>query len=171
MWVRLSCHVWFFRLSSFNCKVPVSATSSCHFRPTFYSGAALLFGRKLAMQSGGDVTHSSCHGKVSSGRGDQSGPGFYGSNIPALCIEDTGPPLEKKLAGGTLVVNERKLRTPSPLFEGNCDDDSEAESFRDGRSEEVDRDTRGRAFVWCRDFLSGSWKTLSEADFHISIVR
>ncbi|KAM6936919.1 choline/ethanolamine kinase [Xenentodon cancila] len=67
-------------------------------------------------------------------------------------------------------VNKRKIRTPSPLLEANYDDDSEAESFRDGRSEEVDRDTRSRAFAWCRDFLSGSWKTLPEADFQISIV-
>uniref|UniRef100_A0A665UQI2 Ethanolamine kinase n=1 Tax=Echeneis naucrates TaxID=173247 RepID=A0A665UQI2_ECHNA len=51
-----------------------------------------------------------------------------------------------------------------------CDDDSEAESFRDGRTEEVDRDTRGRAFTWCRDFLSGSWKTIREDEFQISIV-
>uniref|UniRef100_A0A8C4HQV7 Ethanolamine kinase n=1 Tax=Dicentrarchus labrax TaxID=13489 RepID=A0A8C4HQV7_DICLA len=57
-----------------------------------------------------------------------------------------------------------------PLSGANCDDDSEAESFRDGRTEEVDRDTRGRAFAWCRDFLSGSWKTIKEDDFQISIV-
>uniref|UniRef100_A0A674N3I8 ethanolamine kinase n=1 Tax=Takifugu rubripes TaxID=31033 RepID=A0A674N3I8_TAKRU len=51
-----------------------------------------------------------------------------------------------------------------------CDEDSEAESFKGGRSEEVDLDTRSRAFAWCRDFLSGSWKTLGEDDFQISIV-
>lgn len=93
------------------------------------------------------------------------------STIPTVTTEDTGPPAEKKRVGNTLLVNERKLRTPSPLFGANCDDDSEAESFRDGRTEEVDRDTRGRAFAWCRDFLSGSWKTLKEGDFQISIVR
>uniref|UniRef100_A0AAX7TC44 ethanolamine kinase n=1 Tax=Astatotilapia calliptera TaxID=8154 RepID=A0AAX7TC44_ASTCA len=57
-----------------------------------------------------------------------------------------------------------------PLLGANCDDDSEAESFRDGRSEEVDRDTRDKAINWCRDFLSGSWKTIEDADFQISIV-
>uniref|UniRef100_A0A8C2X5T3 Ethanolamine kinase n=1 Tax=Cyclopterus lumpus TaxID=8103 RepID=A0A8C2X5T3_CYCLU len=47
---------------------------------------------------------------------------------------------------------------------------SSPEAFKDGRTEEVDRDTRGRAFTWCRDFLSGSWKTIEEGDFQISIV-
>lgn len=68
-----------------------------------------------------------------------------------------------------LPVNVSNLRAPSPL-NGGGDDDSEAESYRDGRTEGVDRDTRGRAFAWCRDFLSGSWKTVDEADFRISIV-
>uniref|UniRef100_H3DKR0 Ethanolamine kinase n=1 Tax=Tetraodon nigroviridis TaxID=99883 RepID=H3DKR0_TETNG len=38
------------------------------------------------------------------------------------------------------------------------------------RSVEVDSETRGSAYTWCRDFLSGSWKTLHEDDFQISIV-
>lgn len=104
------------------------------------------------------------------GRAEQPGPGVYSGHIPTITTQDTGPPVEKKLVENTLVVNERKLRTPSPLCGANCDDDSEAESFRDGRTEEVDRDTRDRAFAWCRDFLSGSWKTLQERDFQISIV-
>ncbi|XP_023664648.1 choline/ethanolamine kinase [Paramormyrops kingsleyae] len=61
------------------------------------------------------------------------------------------------------------LKAPS-LRAGNGDDDSEAESYRDGRTDEVDRDTKSRAYAWCRDFLSGSWKSISEADFQISIV-
>ncbi|XP_059916155.1 choline/ethanolamine kinase [Gadus macrocephalus] len=65
--------------------------------------------------------------------------------------------------------NVSNLRTPSPLG-SNGDDDSEAESYRDGRTEEVDKETRDRAFAWCRDFLSGSWKTIPESDFQISIV-
>lgn len=104
-------------------------------------------------------------------RVDQSGPGLLSNNIPTIIAEDAGPPVEKKRVGSSLVVNERNLKTPSPLFGANCDDDSEAESFRDGRTEEVDRDTRSRAFVWCRDFLSGSWKTIQADDFQISIVR
>lgn len=51
------------------------------------------------------------------------------------------------------------------------DVDSEAESFQDGRTEEVDRDTRGRAFTWCQSFLSGAWKTITQEEFEISIVR
>ncbi|XP_075905318.1 choline/ethanolamine kinase-like [Nelusetta ayraudi] len=57
----------------------------------------------------------------------------------------------------------------TPLFGANCD--KEAESFQNERTEEVDRDTRTRALAWCRDFLSGSWKTLQEEDFQVSIVR
>lgn len=81
-----------------------------------------------------------------------------------------GPPAEKRKVGNK-VVNELKLSAMSSITGPNCDDDSEAESFKEGRSEEVDLETRSRAFVWCRDFLSGSWKTLDEDDFHISIVR
>lgn len=91
--------------------------------------------------------------------------------IPTSTAKDTGPPAEKKRAENTLVINEKKFRTASPLFGANCDDDSEAESFRNGRTEEVDRDTRARAFAWCRDFLSGAWKRLAEEDFQINIVR
>uniref|UniRef100_A0A673ACB4 Ethanolamine kinase n=1 Tax=Sphaeramia orbicularis TaxID=375764 RepID=A0A673ACB4_9TELE len=93
------------------------------------------------------------------------------SSISTLTADDTGPPVEKKrVGGGALEVVHRNLKTPSPLIGNNYDDDSEAESFRDGRTEEVDRDTKARAFGWCRDFLSGSWKTIREEDFQISIV-
>lgn len=91
--------------------------------------------------------------------------------IPTSTAEDIDPPAEKKRAENTLVINEKKFRTASPLFGANCDDDSEAESFRNGRTEEVDRDTRARAYAWCRDFLSGAWKSLGEEDFQINIVR
>lgn len=93
--------------------------------------------------------------------------------LTASTAEDTAdaPAAEKRRTENTLVIQQRKFRTPSPLFGANCDEDSEAESFRNGRTEEVDRDTRARALAWCRDFLSGSWKTLQEEDFQISIVR
>ncbi|XP_077451604.1 choline/ethanolamine kinase isoform X3 [Stigmatopora argus] len=69
-----------------------------------------------------------------------------------------------------ILAHERTSRTPSPLLGPNGDDDSEAESFKGGRTEEVDRDTKERAFAWCRDFLSGAWKTIQINDFQISIV-
>ncbi|XP_028671054.1 choline/ethanolamine kinase [Erpetoichthys calabaricus] len=50
------------------------------------------------------------------------------------------------------------------------DVDSEAESHLDGRSEEVDKETRSRAYTWCKEFLAGSWKLISENDFEIDIV-
>lgn len=171
MRLRPSSYVWLFRLSSFTGELRLSASPSCRLRPTLHTGLPLLFARKLTMQSSPNVTSSSCE-EGGLGRADNPGPGQgLFTSIPTVTTEDTGPPAEKKLVGSTLVINERKLRTPSPLFGANCDDDSEAESFRDGRTEEVDRDTRGRAFAWCKDFLSGSWKTIKEADFRISIVR
>ncbi|KAJ8392291.1 hypothetical protein AAFF_G00076550 [Aldrovandia affinis] len=89
-------------------------------------------------------------------------------NIPTLTTEGTGTDAPKD-KGDTLVVNENNLRAPSPRG-GNYDDDSEAESYRDGRTDGVDRDTKGRAYAWCRDFLSGTWKDIPETDFQISIV-
>uniref|UniRef100_A0A8C2XEF8 Ethanolamine kinase n=1 Tax=Cyclopterus lumpus TaxID=8103 RepID=A0A8C2XEF8_CYCLU len=103
------------------------------------------------------------------GRAEEQGPGLC-DNIQTATTEHGGPLAAKTRVGSALLVHERNLRTPSPLFTANFDDDSEAEAFKDGRTEEVDRDTRGRAFTWCRDFLSGSWKTIEEGDFQISIV-
>ncbi|KAB5574737.1 hypothetical protein PHYPO_G00212480 [Pangasianodon hypophthalmus] len=56
------------------------------------------------------------------------------------------------------------------LVDANGDEDSEAESYQDGRTEGVDRETRSRAFTWCQSFLSGAWKTITQEDFEISIV-
>lgn len=165
MRLRPSSYVWLFRLSSFTGELP--ASPSCRFRPTLHSGLPLLLARKLTMQSGRNVTSSSGGSKDCA---LQTEPELFCNNIPAVTVEDTGPQAEKTRVG-SLVVNERNLRTPSPLCGANYDDDSEAESFRDGRTEEVDRDTKGRAFAWCRDFLSGPWKTIQEEDFQISIVR
>ncbi|XP_017261049.1 choline/ethanolamine kinase [Kryptolebias marmoratus] len=121
------------------------------------------------MQAGMNSNHGNCRGEECLSRAGKPGPR---DSIPAPSAEDApGPPAEKKRVGNVLLASEKKLRASSPLLLGaNFDDDSEAECFRDGRSEEVDRDTRTRAFFWCRDFLSGSWKTLHEADFQISIV-
>ncbi|XP_061578014.1 choline/ethanolamine kinase [Cololabis saira] len=155
MRLGLSSHAWFFRLSCFTSQLGVSSSpSSCHFcSPTFSPGVPLLSSRIPAMQPARAAACGGCQGEICGDRTARPG-----NNIPAVA--------ERAL----LSVNERRTRTPSPLLEASNDDDSEAESFRDGRSEEVDRDTRGRAFAWCRDFLSGSWRTLPEAHFHISIV-
>lgn len=77
-----------------------------------------------------------------------------------------------RLVGGDslMVAEERHPRSASPRGT-NGDDDSEAESHQDGRNVDVDPDTRRRAFSWCRDFLSGSWKVITEHDFQIKIVR
>lgn len=163
---RPSSYARLFRLSGFTGELRLSACSFSRVKPTFRTGLPLLFARKLTMQSGGNVTSSCGCGKDGAGK---PGPGLF--SIPTITTEDTGPPAQKKPVRDTLVVDERNLRTPSPLSGANCDDDSEAESYRDGRSEEVDRDTRGRAYAWCRDFLSGSWKTIQEEEFQISIVR
>ncbi|MEQ2257267.1 hypothetical protein ILYODFUR_033022 [Ilyodon furcidens] len=121
------------------------------------------------MQSCRNATHSICCGTEGLGTAEKPGSALRCGNIsrPTFSLEDARSPGEKKrVFASSLLVDERHLRTPSPLL----DDDSEAESFRDGRSDEVDRDTKCRAFLWCRDFLSGSWKTVQEADFQISIV-
>ncbi|XP_067356918.1 choline kinase alpha isoform X2 [Channa argus] len=34
-----------------------------------------------------------------------------------------------------------------------------------------DQDTRRRAYLWCREFLHGAWKSLAEDDFCITIIR
>ncbi|KAM4553306.1 choline/ethanolamine kinase [Fundulus diaphanus] len=163
MWFRTSSYVRLFRLSSFISELRVSARPPRRLtRPTFYGGVHSLLTRKLTMQSGRNANHGNCCG--AEGRAEKPGPGLRGS--PSLSSEDSGSPAEKRGAASSLLVHERHLRSPSPLV----DDDSEAESFRDGRSEEVDRDTKSRAFLWCRDFLSGSWKTVGEADFQISII-
>ncbi|KAK6320123.1 hypothetical protein J4Q44_G00092300 [Coregonus suidteri] len=116
------------------------------------------------MQSGQNVME--CHSEGALVKSDKA----TSRNIPRLTTEDTGPAVEKSNVGDTLVINESNLRAQSPRG-ANTDDDSEAESYRDGRTEEVDRDMKGRAFAWCRDFLSGSWNCIPEADFQISVVR
>lgn len=39
------------------------------------------------------------------------------------------------------------------------------------RPDQPDLDTRRKAYLWCREFLHGAWKILSEDDFHITIIR
>lgn len=160
-------YVWLFRLSSFTGKLHLSATRLFRVRPTFHTELPLHFARKLTMQSSRNLPANSSSG---GGEGDKPEPQLL-RHIPAVTAGHAGPPVERKGVATALCVSERNARTPSPLSAANCDDDSEAESFRDGRTEDVDRDTRVRAFAWCRDFLSGSWKTIREDEFQISIVR
>ncbi|XP_074533037.1 choline kinase alpha isoform X2 [Halichoeres trimaculatus] len=39
------------------------------------------------------------------------------------------------------------------------------------RLDQPDLDTQHKAFLWCREFLHGAWKSLAEDDFHIAIIR
>ncbi|XP_034443993.1 choline/ethanolamine kinase isoform X1 [Hippoglossus hippoglossus] len=163
-----ACYGRLFRLRSITGALRFSASPRCRLTPTLTNRRPLLLARTLTM-------HSSGKAKTCRGGRDEPGPGGAGEpgpelcgNIPSITTEDTGPPLERRRQD--VVVDERNLRTPSPLFDASGDDDSEAESYRGGRTEGVDRDTRSRAFAWCRDFLSGSWKTIAEVDFEISIV-
>lgn len=39
------------------------------------------------------------------------------------------------------------------------------------RPDQPDLDTRRKAYLWCREFLHGAWKSLPEDDFHITIIR
>lgn len=50
-------------------------------------------------------------------------------------------------------------------------EDSEAEQYRDGRSEEVNWEAKVQAYAWCKEFLAGSWKFITVDEFQISIVR
>ncbi|XP_072291624.1 choline/ethanolamine kinase [Eucyclogobius newberryi] len=154
---RSRSYVCLFRLRSFSGVERLSppGRGSYRRRLTVHSTgpprAPLLSARKLTEQS----SRSMSSGSGGTGRGSL-GTGFLSCGKA-----------EKTHAGNTLDVAVQRLRTPSPQV---GDDDSEAESFRDGRTEGVDRETRGRAYAWCRDFLSGPWKSVQEEDFQISIV-
>ncbi|MEQ2218012.1 hypothetical protein XENOCAPTIV_027902 [Xenoophorus captivus] len=87
------------------------------------------------MQSCRNATHSICCGTEGLGTAEKPGPALRCGNIsrPTFSLEDARSPGEKKrVIASSLLVDERHLRTPSPQL----DDDSEAESFRDGRSDE-----------------------------------
>ncbi|XP_028304338.1 choline/ethanolamine kinase [Gouania willdenowi] len=161
MRLSLSSYARLFRLSSFKSKLRLLTSA-------FNSRGPLRFTRTLTMQPSRDGANSDQEDWNQTGR--KPGPGLEGNYIPTISTGDTGSPLLKKRVESATITYDRRLRTPSPFSGANCDDDSEAESFLEGRSEEVDRETRSRAFAWCRDFLSGSWRTLSEEDFQISIV-
>ena len=39
------------------------------------------------------------------------------------------------------------------------------------RPDEPDLETKHKAYLWCKEFLHGAWKTLSEDEFQITIIR
>ncbi|XP_020336290.1 choline kinase alpha-like isoform X1 [Oncorhynchus nerka] len=39
------------------------------------------------------------------------------------------------------------------------------------RPDEPDLDTKRKAYLWCKEFLHGAWKTVTEEDFQISLIR
>ncbi|XP_037110062.1 choline/ethanolamine kinase isoform X1 [Syngnathus acus] len=141
--MRLIRYALAFRLAGIGERRP-SPVSSCRFlRPIVCPGSPLLLARRHSMEAGGNI---------------------IGDAVP---LDEKKPPTTYQLL---ILAHERTSRTPSPLLGANGEDDSEAESFKGGRTEEVDRDTKERAFAWCRDFLSGAWKTIQIMDFQISIV-
>lgn len=63
-----------------------------------------------------------------------------------------GPLIEKRRIRNKL-VSEMKLSPMSSITGANYDEGEE--SFRHGRSQTVDSETRGSSYTWCQDFLSG----------------
>ncbi|XP_048409808.1 choline/ethanolamine kinase [Stegostoma tigrinum] len=49
-------------------------------------------------------------------------------------------------------------------------EDSEAEQYRDGRSEEVAWEIKLQSYTWCKEFLAGSWKLITVEEFQISVI-
>ncbi|KAM6926360.1 choline kinase alpha isoform 1-T1 [Lycodopsis pacificus] len=39
------------------------------------------------------------------------------------------------------------------------------------RLDQPDLDTQRKAYLWCREFLHGAWKSLAKDEFHITIIR
>lgn len=39
------------------------------------------------------------------------------------------------------------------------------------RPDDPDLETRRKAYLWCKEFLHGSWKSLHENDFSITVIR
>ncbi|KAI4875811.1 hypothetical protein NFI96_017136 [Prochilodus magdalenae] len=60
-----------------------------------------------------------------------------------------------------LLVTENALQV-QPDTEPEC---------KDIRPDEPDQETKHKAYLWCREFLHGAWKTVEEEDFQITIIR
>nr|XP_046249837.1 choline kinase alpha isoform X2 [Scatophagus argus] len=61
-----------------------------------------------------------------------------------------------------LLVTENALQV-QPNTEEDCKELA--------RPDQPDLDTQHKAYLWCREFLHGAWKSLSEEDFHITVIR
>ncbi|XP_060892273.1 choline kinase alpha isoform X2 [Labrus mixtus] len=61
-----------------------------------------------------------------------------------------------------LLVTENALQV-QPNTEEDCKELA--------RLDKPDLETRRKAYLWCREFLHGAWKSLAEEDFHIAIIR
>lgn len=60
-----------------------------------------------------------------------------------------------------LLVNENALEV-QPDTEPDC---------KALRVEEPDHETKHKAYLWCKMFLHGAWKSIGEEDFQISVIR
>ncbi|XP_042631190.1 choline kinase alpha isoform X1 [Cyprinus carpio] len=61
-----------------------------------------------------------------------------------------------------LLVDENVLEV-QPDIENDCKDII--------RPDEPDHQTKHKAYLWCKEFLHGAWKSIDEDDFQISIIR
>uniref|UniRef100_A0A671MBN1 ethanolamine kinase n=1 Tax=Sinocyclocheilus anshuiensis TaxID=1608454 RepID=A0A671MBN1_9TELE len=61
-----------------------------------------------------------------------------------------------------LLVNENVLEV-QPDIGNDCKDII--------RPDEPDHQTKHKAYLWCKEFLHGAWKSIDEDDFQISIIR
>lgn len=60
-----------------------------------------------------------------------------------------------------LLVTENALQV-QPDTEPEC---------KDIRPDEPDQQTKHKAYLWCKEFLHGAWKSVEEEDFQITIIR
>ncbi|XP_035498172.2 choline kinase alpha isoform X1 [Scophthalmus maximus] len=68
-----------------------------------------------------------------------------------------------------LLVTEHALHVqPDARDEEDDDDDRRKEA---ACPDLPDPDTRRRAYLWCREFLHGAWKSVAELDFHCTVIR
>lgn len=61
-----------------------------------------------------------------------------------------------------LLVTENSLEV-QPNTDNDCQDII--------RPDEPDQQTKHKAYLWCKEFLHGAWKSLIEDEFKITIIR
>ena len=62
-----------------------------------------------------------------------------------------------------LLVTESSLHV-QPESEDNCKEVIV-------RPDQPDSETKRKAYFWCKEFLHGAWRSVSEDDFEITIIR